>query len=75
MDAGAAERDGQRVDLFAGRRLGAVQHIGATPDLAGDEAALVHQRIGAADRADRHADIIGEVALRRQFAAGGQGAA
>jgi hypothetical protein len=35
----------------------------------------VDERIGPADRADRDADVEGEVALRRQLAAGWQRAA
>ena len=51
-----------------------VEHKGAAPDLAADQAALAHQRIGAADRADCHADVVGEVALRRQLRPGRENA-
>jgi hypothetical protein len=46
------------------------QHIGSAPDFAADQPALAQQLIGAADGADGGADVIGEVALRRQFRTG-----
>src|SRR5690606_13668971 len=53
----------------------AVQHIGAAPDFAAHEPTLAGKRVGPAHRADRHADVEGEVALRRQLGALGQHAA
>ena len=49
-------------------------HIGAAADLSADQAALRHQGVGAAHRADGDAQSVGEVALRRQAGAFGQSA-
>jgi hypothetical protein len=46
------------------------KHIGAATDLATDQTAFAQQLIGPADGADGRADVIGEVALRRQFCTG-----
>ncbi len=53
---------------FRFRLLG--EHVGAAADLAADQPALAQQLIGPADSADGGADIISEVALRRQFCPG-----
>lgn len=42
-------------------------HIGAAPDLAADKATFTQQGVGAPDRADGDADVVGEVTLRRQL--------
>ena len=47
------------------------EHEGAAADFAADQPALANQRIGAADRADCHPDVEGEVALRRQLGSAG----
>ena len=71
--AGAAKEFGDRGGgvLIGG---GMAEHERTAADLAGNQPAFAHQRIGPADRADGDADVEGEIALRRQLGAGGQGA-
>ncbi len=51
-----------------------IEHIGSAPDLAADEAAFAHDIVGASNGANGDTNVIGEIALRRQFCADGQGA-
>ena len=46
------------------------EHIGAASDFAAHQPAFAQQLIGSADSADSRADVVGQVALRRQFCTG-----
>ncbi len=51
-----------------------VEHIGSAPDLTADEPTFAHHIVGASDGANGDTNVIGEIALRRQFCANRQGA-
>ena len=51
-----------------------IRHIGPASDFAANKPTLANEIIGAADRSYRHADIEGEITLRRQFGAGRENA-
>ena len=71
--AGSGQCRHHRVMRGGGRWRLAVVDIGAATDLAAHQPAFVNGGISPADCADGHAKIIGDVPLRRQFGAGGQG--
>ena len=63
----------QRVDVIVQRRrrdtVGGGGDEGAAPDLAAGQAAAFQFLVGAGHGAQRHAQVIGQIALRRQFGA------
>ena len=67
--AGTGKRLRDRIDKLDLLAVRTLENIGAAADFASDEAAFMHKGIGPADRADGNADIIGEIALRRQLRA------